>query len=398
MMTAALDEAVAPPSADYSKVPKIGMHLNDTWGCCVISADANVVQQQSFYGQGAEIVVPDTAVLQAYKVAGHFVLSAGPPGDNPTDNGMLIPDGLGYLLKTGMSGIKIAGYGQVRHVQTGKIKTAIYQFGCVSFGVNLPNSAMSQFDHGLPWDYVHGADNNIAGGHCVMACGYNATGFLVMTWGRVVPVTWAWWAKFGAEAWPIVSQEWVNAVTGKDPVGVDLVKLGTEFRAVTGHNPFLAPQPPAPVALRAGLEWWAVTASEISTYIAIFVFLAAVVGGLVTYLLRRRGSTGTTDTSEAGTLWQQSQSMFTSVVAERDKAMEQRDRLMTAQSEQTIPILSALLTAVQQLKVILDDRTEMFSDIQKSLAEFNQRIQVIDTIAGQVGKLSERYISRGPVE
>jgi len=244
-MTAALIEEAAPPAADYSDLPVIGMHLNDTWGDCVIGCIANVAEQQSYYGQGSEVTVPDAACLRAYEVVGHFNPAAGPSGSNPTDNGCLIPDGLSYLKKTGMAGVTIAGYGDVEHIQTGKIRTAIHEFGCVSFGVNLPASAMTQFNNGQAWAYDPSLDNSIEGGHCVLAVGYNSSGFLVLTWGGVVLATYEWWAHFGAEAWPVVSQDWVNKATGKDPEGVNLVTLGTEFRAETGHNPFLVPPPPA---------------------------------------------------------------------------------------------------------------------------------------------------------
>jgi hypothetical protein len=246
-MTAALREETAPPSVNFSLIPTIGMHLNATWGDCVIGADANIVQQQSYFGQGDEVAVPDSVCLTAYEVVGGFNPKAGPPGKNPTDNGCQIPDGLSYLKKTGMCGVTIAGYGDVEYTQTGKIKTAIWEFGAVSFGVNLPNSAMTQFNNGQAWNYSPRLDNSLAGGHCVLACGYNASGFLAFTWGGLVLITWTWWEHFGSEAWPVVSHDWINKHTGMDPEGVDLAVLGTEFHAVTGHNPFPAPAPaPAP--------------------------------------------------------------------------------------------------------------------------------------------------------
>jgi hypothetical protein len=266
-MTAALREEAAPLSVNFSLIPTVGMHLNDEWGDCTIGADANIVQQQSYYGQGSEVVVPDAACLLAYEIVGHFNPKAGPPGNNPTDNGAQIPDALQYLKVKGMCGVTIAAYGDVEHVQTGKIKTAIWEFGAVSFGVNLPTSAMTQFNNGQAWDYNPKLNNSIEGGHCVLGVGYNPSGFLAFTWGGLVLITWTWWAQFGAEAWPVVSHEWINKHTGVDPEGVDLAVLGTEFRAETGHNPFPAPTaapapgpvPPAPAGtspkVRGGLTY-----------------------------------------------------------------------------------------------------------------------------------------------
>lgn len=250
--TAALREGTAPASCDYSHLPQIGMHLNDTWGCCVLAADASVVEVMTYYGQGSEVVVPDEAVLQAYEAVGHFDPNAGSPGSNPTDNGAQVPDGLKYLQQHGMAGSTIAGYGDVDPAAVERIKTAIYEFGAVDFGVNLPASAQAQFQAGLDagrtpvWDYDPAADNSIEGGHCILAVGYNTSGFLIFTWNAVVLVTWAWWARFGSEAWAVVSHDWVSATSGKDPDGVDLEVLGQEYAAVTGQNPFPPPLPPAP--------------------------------------------------------------------------------------------------------------------------------------------------------
>jgi hypothetical protein len=248
-MTAALSDS-PPPSADYfSAVTTVGMHLNDKWGCCVFAGDANVIQGITGYGSGNEVVVPDSDVLKAYEKVGHFNPNDGPPGQNPTDQGAQVPDGLKYLQNTGMAGHKIAGYGDIAVNATAKIKTAIAEFGYVSTGVNLPNSAMDQFNAGPPageeypvWDVV-ADDGGIDGGHCVVMCGYNAKGFLIWTWDAVVLVTYAWWAKYGGEAWAVLSHDWVNAATGKDPEGVDTAALGAEFQAVTGTNPFKRRRP-----------------------------------------------------------------------------------------------------------------------------------------------------------
>lgn len=251
--TAALREGTAPASADYSHLPTIGMHLNDTWGDCTCAADANIVEQQTYYGQSSEVVVTDATTLKAYEVVGHFDPNAGPPGENPTDQGAQVADALKYLQQTGMQGHTIALYGDIDASSTEKIKTAVAEFGCVDFGVNLPTSAQAQFQAGIDagktpvWDYDPSADNTIEGGHCILAVGYNTSGFLILTWGSVVLVTWAWWARFGSEAWAVVSHDWVNAATGKDPEGVILSVLGSEFQAVTGTNPFPTPAPtPAP--------------------------------------------------------------------------------------------------------------------------------------------------------
>jgi hypothetical protein len=242
-LTPALRGAVGPTSIDRGKaLPVVGMHLNDRWGCCTAAASANVIQQQTFYGGHTEAVIPDSAVLREYEVIGGFNPNAGGPGANPTDNGATVPSALAYLKKTGLTGHRIAAYGEVDVTEIAKIKTAIWEFGGVVIGLNLPNSAMRQFNAGQDW-FVDPADMSIDGGHAVYVCGYNANGFMLWTWDALWYMDIGFWHSFVEEAWAPVSQYWVDSLTRTDPDGVSLVTLGAEFLAITGQNPF----PPSPV-------------------------------------------------------------------------------------------------------------------------------------------------------
>jgi hypothetical protein len=93
-----------------------------------------------------------------------------------------------------------------------------------------------------------------------------------------------------------------------------------------------------------------------------FVTAAAVViGGIIAYLLRRRGTTGRVATSDAATLWDQSQKMYTQVLAEKMRAEDQRDRVMAIQSSQVLPVLTATDESLKQILAAL-------SQIQDTLA------------------------------
>lgn len=62
--------------------------------------------------------------------------------------------------------------------------------------------------------------------------------------------------------------------------------------------------------------------------------------------------------------------MYEAVLRERDDARAQRDKLMSAQADQVIPILSAVLQAVQQMGVILkeiDSRSARSDEILQAL-------------------------------
>lgn len=249
---------VAPASADYySQLPNIGMLGNDDWGDCVEACNGHVVEQQTNLGQGAEYSVSTSDALAAYTRITGFNPSAGPPGNNPTDQGTMIQDGLNDLRKTGFGPHKIAAFAQLDPSNMADVKLAVAEFGAVDIGLAFPASAMGQFNAGQPWDVVSGSQ--IEGGHCVLVVGYDAKYLYVYTWGAVQKMTQAFWDKYvkgnGGEAWAVVSADWVNANTGKDPEGVSAAALGAQFAALTGQaNPFPAPVPvpvPVPVPIPA---------------------------------------------------------------------------------------------------------------------------------------------------
>jgi hypothetical protein len=242
-----LRTAAAPPPAAvnwYSHVAAWGVLANDQWGDCVFAGNGHIIEQQTALGGHDETVVTDTETLAEYSRVTGFNPDAGPPGQNPTDQGALIQDGLADLRSNGLAGQKIAAYARVNQADTAELKTALAELGAVSLGVNLPQSAMDQFDAGQPWT-VSG-NPAILGGHCVTGFGYDPQYVYLVSWGKVVPATWEWMAAYCDEAWAVVSAMWAGT-DGKDPEGVDLHSLGAEFAAMTGEaNPFPAPAPPAP--------------------------------------------------------------------------------------------------------------------------------------------------------
>lgn len=242
----------APPAAVnwYGRVLNWGVLGNNIWGDCVCAGNGHIIEQQTALGGGDETIVTDVEVLAEYSRVTGFDPNAGAPGQNPTDNGALIQDGLADLRKNGLAGEKIAAYARINQADVTEVKTALAELGALSLGVNLPQSALDQFDAGQPWTVSGNA--TIVGGHCVTCFGYDADYVYLVSWGRVAPATWEWMAAYCVEAWAVVSPMWAGA-GGKDPEGVDLYSLGAEFATLTGEaNPFPAPapsplpKPPAP--------------------------------------------------------------------------------------------------------------------------------------------------------
>jgi hypothetical protein len=153
------------------------------------------------------------------------------PSNPNTDQGGDLVTTAQYMQKTGMS---IAG---VRHMEAGNgiidpanidhVRWAICLFGCAPIGLNLPQSALDQFDAGQPWD-VSG-DGTIVGGHDVLLCEYRNEsptnpGWLVVTWGKRWPVTNAFMAKYCDQVVPVGAKDFVCA-NGLAPSGVNLPQI-----------------------------------------------------------------------------------------------------------------------------------------------------------------------------
>jgi predicted nucleic acid-binding Zn ribbon protein len=77
------------------------------------------------------------------------------------------------------------------------------------------------------------------------------------------------------------------------------------------------------------------------------------IGGVITYFLRRRGTTGQVKTSDAATLWAQAQEMRAQLIAEKTRAEDQRDRVMAIQSAQVVPVLESTAESLRQILAAL---------------------------------------------
>lgn len=240
--------AAPPVSADWlSLVTDWQMLLNDQLGDCTFAGVGHKVAGDTRYGQGVTTEVTDQDVLTGYEAVGGYR-----PGDASTDNGCVMQDVLKYWQKTGVGGHRIVAYAKVDISNLDELKQAIATFGQVYAGFNFPDTAMTQFNNGQPWDVVKGAKNE--GGHCVTIGAYDATGLDVVTWGKRQRMTWAFFKKYFDEVWVVLDDDFESARTGLDAQGWDKAQLGADFSALTGEpspwpadpTPTPPPVPPAP--------------------------------------------------------------------------------------------------------------------------------------------------------
>jgi hypothetical protein len=237
---------------DYlSKVTSWPMYLNDKIGSCTCAGAGHVLEAESTYGQGSTVTVSDDDVLTAYEA-----VSGYDPATGENDNGARMQDVLSYWRKSGLGGHKILAFAQVDLASVSDLNSGLATFGALYVGIHFPESAMTQFNQGKPWDVVPGS--RIEGGHAIYVGYYgpdDAAGWKLVTWGAVQDMTQEFWDEYVEEAWVVITPEWLNA-NGTSPEGLDLYALGEDLAALTGQpNPF-GPQPPSPQSLLQRLWRW----------------------------------------------------------------------------------------------------------------------------------------------
>lgn len=237
--------AVTPPSSVdyYSKVPSDSWRMdgNDTVGDCTCAEVDHAVKALQIAAGNAEVQSTDAEVLAAYSAITGYT-----PSDPRTDQGAEMQDVRSYWQKTGFtlggSDDQILLFAEVDTADPDLTKWCVDRFGEVGLGIRFPESAMTQFNDNQPWDVVPGA--KIEGGHAIALVGYDETYYYIVTWGRVQPMTPAFFEKYVDEAWISFSQDFVNRSSGNDPFAETLYQLGQQFTSVTGKpNPVPAPQP-----------------------------------------------------------------------------------------------------------------------------------------------------------
>ncbi len=210
-----LSNVEVPISVDYSAKAMASisrMYKNDQYGDCVI---ASAYHQTGIWSgnDGTVRVGSDSEVTSQYqKICG------------PGDNGCVITEVLdvrkaGRFLVGGVAA-PIDGYVAIDWTNKLETQVAIYLFGALCIGINLPSAWTGS--NGI-WDVTN---SGIVGGHDVCTCGYNASGVQICTWGGIKTITWAAWTskKWLEELYAILAPDWY----GSDklaPCGVDVVRL-----------------------------------------------------------------------------------------------------------------------------------------------------------------------------
>jgi hypothetical protein len=214
-----------PASVDWGgKVQDWKMLANDSVGDCTCAGAGHADMLWTANAAAQTAHPTDDQILSAYSA-----ITGYNPADPNTDQGANMLDVLKYWRSTGIAGTTIQAFVSVDWMDPKEVAAAIYLFGCLYIGVNLPQSAEDAFGAGQPW--ADTTDTNILGGHCVLLTGYDQGTVKLVTWGKEITATLEWLKTYCEESYAILTPAWIEA-TGQAPSGFDMAQLDAKLAQI----------------------------------------------------------------------------------------------------------------------------------------------------------------------
>lgn len=229
-----------PPSSNYyaGVVEKLtngdwGMMGNDVVGDCVIADDAHYMMLRT--ANTGTMITPTTqqTIDQYSAVTGYN------PNDPNTDQGTNESDDDTYLIQHGFLGHKCDVQGRLDPGNMNHIKWCVQLFGHVRLGIVVTQAFMDQFDAGQVLS-THWVDQKaILGGHDVPIVHYDPNYLYVVTWGKMVRMTYRCYnaictnvVRYGeGEAHVELFSDWITS-QGVSPSGLSLATLEADLKSV----------------------------------------------------------------------------------------------------------------------------------------------------------------------
>ena len=201
-------------------------------GDCVFAGGGHETKVLNAVAGHPVIITGKEAIADYAAVTGYDITQTDANGDNPTDQGTSVRDALKYRQQVGLLDAegnrhKIFAYLAIEAGNWNQLLEAIYLCDTVGIGLNLPQTAMDQFNAGQPWGVVPGATSS--GGHYVSAVALRDT-LLLSTWGALQPTMQEFYEEYSDEAWGILSEE--STTNGKTEEGFDMPTLLADMKYV----------------------------------------------------------------------------------------------------------------------------------------------------------------------
>jgi hypothetical protein len=217
---------LAPPPSAYDWTKNVranwGMMANDKIGDCTCAAAGHLIMEWT--ANAGRMFTPSLQdIIKAYAA-----ITGYDPKTGNHDNGAVELDVLNYWRRTGIAAHKIAAFVSLEPSNYTHIMDAVYTFGGCYIGVQLPLSAQGQEVWAVPPQGTSGPGAPGSwGGHAVPVVSYDPRGLTVVTWGKLLRMTWGFWQAYCDEAYGILSIDFLTQ--GKAPNGFDLKTLRADL-------------------------------------------------------------------------------------------------------------------------------------------------------------------------
>lgn len=219
---------ITPHAYDWTvkKTSPWGMMDNWTLSDCTCAAAGHMIECWTA-NSATEAIIEDAAVLNAY-----IALSGYDPATGKNDNGVVLLDAMNYWRKTGVGSHKIKAFATINWRNHDLLRAAVYGFGGIYVGLNLPNTVIKQ----AIWDLVPGAPvadtvPGSFGGHAVTVLAYDATYLTCISWGAEKKITWAFWDKYCDEVYAVITEDFLHH--NKTPLGFNVTALESDLLGLT---------------------------------------------------------------------------------------------------------------------------------------------------------------------
>jgi hypothetical protein len=199
--------------------PKLGIMGNDDYGDCTFAAIGHMHQTWTTYG-GKPWQPTDAEIIAAY-----LKHTGG------RDEGANMLDVLKLMRNEGIAGNKIDAFVAISLLNHDQVRTAHFLFGGLYVGAMLPQSAQTQM--GKEWDVIegNGAAPGSWGGHCMSVIDYTKRGPVVVTWGKLQKMTWAFWDRYFDEGFVVLEQGYIGD-DKRSPQGFSMKKLADDLKSI----------------------------------------------------------------------------------------------------------------------------------------------------------------------
>jgi hypothetical protein len=199
---------------------------NDTVGDCTCAAALH--WEKCMLALGGH----EPTFTRAQAIAAYSAITGYDPARPSTDQGAAELDVLKYWRNTGIGGHKIEAFADCALGNEDHVRSALWLFEGLYIGIALPITAQNQ----KVWDVVetssHDADPGSWGGHAVNVVAYDVESLIVVTWGQLQRMTWAFWHTYCDEAHAVLSAESLGPDGLAVACGFDLGQLRADLNAV----------------------------------------------------------------------------------------------------------------------------------------------------------------------